>query len=166
MMHASLTLVIVGLLLLAAWYDVATRLIPDAICIAILAGALALRAPDGWLAMLGSLGAASLLFCFLFLLAMRGLLGGGDVKLAGALAVALPPASTWDLLVLVVLAGGLLGIAYVAASRFAPRPAPGRGLLHRVLAVEAWRIRRRGPLPYAVAIAVGGAMILLGSRGA
>jgi prepilin peptidase CpaA len=40
------------------------------------------------------------------------------------------------------------------------RVAGGATLLRRVLVVEAWRMRRRGPLPYAVAIA-GGAILLL-----
>jgi Flp pilus assembly protein protease CpaA len=34
-------------------------------------------------------------------------------------------------------------------------------MLRRVLAVEARRVRRRGPLPYAVAIAAGGVFLLL-----
>jgi prepilin peptidase CpaA len=99
----------------------------------------------------------------LLLLATRGLLGGGDVKLAGALAVALPPAAVWDLVVATTLAGGALGIGYIVAARSLSVPARAvpAGLFHRVLRVEARRIRRRGPLPYAVAIAAGGALVLL-----
>jgi prepilin peptidase CpaA len=47
-----------------------------------------------------------------------------------------------------------------------PRLAPGGPLLRRVLAVEARRVRRRGPLPYAVAIAIGGTLVLLNLPGA
>jgi prepilin peptidase CpaA len=165
MTDASLILLMVGLLMAAAWHDVATRLIPDAICLSLLVGALVLRAPAGWMALLASLGAALLLFCILFLLAMRGVVGGGDVKLAGAVAVALPPAVTWDFVVATILAGGVLGAGYLVAARFAPRLGPAQCLLGRVLVVEAWRIRRRGPLPYAVAIAIGGSIVLLGSSG-
>ncbi|MFT8246977.1 prepilin peptidase [Roseomonas sp. BN140053] len=165
MSDASLILLMLGLLMLAAWHDIATRLIPDGLCLAVLLVSLALRVPVGWPALLASLGVGCMLFCALLALAMRGFLGGGDVKLAGALVVAMPPAAAWDFLVATVLAGGVLAAGYLAAARFAPRSPGGHGLLGRVLAVEAWRIRRRGPLPYAVAIAAGGAVALLGSPG-
>jgi Flp pilus assembly protein protease CpaA len=35
----------------------------------------------------------------------------------------------------------------------------------RVAAIERWRIRRRGPVPYGVAIAIGGAFVVLTSQG-
>jgi hypothetical protein len=34
-------------------------------------------------------------------------------------------------------------------------------LFHRILAIEGWRIRRHGTLPYGVAIAAAGAFALL-----
>jgi prepilin peptidase CpaA len=44
----------------------------------------------------------------------------------------------------------------------AMRPLPaGRGRFVRIYGVERWRIRRRGPLPYGVAIAAGGVFTLL-----
>jgi prepilin peptidase CpaA len=168
MTDTLLILLMVCLLLLAAWRDIATRLIPDSLCLALLVGALAIRASAGPEALLLSLGAALFLFGLLLVLAMRGILGGGDVKLAGAFAVALPPASIWNFAIVTVFAGGALGLSYIAAARLLPASAssPGaQGLLGRVLAVESWRIRRRGPLPYAVAIAAGGIIVLLGSRG-
>ncbi|MBP0445291.1 prepilin peptidase [Roseomonas sp. SSH11] len=165
---ATLILVMVGLLLVAAWRDIATRIIPDSLSLALLLAAFLMRAPAGLSPFLASLGAALLLFGVLFALAMRGLLGGGDVKLAGALALAFPPSATWDFVVATILAGGLLGAAYILAARLLPQPGsfPAReGLLGRVLVVEGWRIRRRGPLPYAVAIAIGGVATLLATRG-
>jgi hypothetical protein len=33
------------------------------------------------------------------------------------------------------------------------------------MVVEAWRIRRRAPLPYAVAIAIGGLLVLFSLTG-
>jgi len=61
------------------------------------------------------------------------------------------------------LAGGILGITYLLFSRrLAPmRLAKRTSILKRVIAVETWRVRRRGPLPYGVAIAAGGAFVLL-----
>jgi hypothetical protein len=43
-----------------------------------------------------------------------------------------------------------------------PRPTPKRprGLIGRILRVEAWRIHHRGPLPYACAIAAGTLFVL------
>ena len=160
------------LLLYAAWRDIASRLIPDEVSIAIAAIGLAVRLAEGWQAALLSLGVAAGLFVLLLLLAMRGLLGGGDVKLAAALAVGFSPAATWDFIFLSVLVGGLLGILYIATRRKDPMarravPAsPGEPLLRRVWAAEAWRMRRGGPLPYAIAIAVGGCVTLLTTGGA
>jgi prepilin peptidase CpaA len=149
---------IAALLLLLAWRDLLTRTLPDGAAIAIALIGLALRAPLGWSPLLLSIGTAALLFLALLALAMRGWLGGGDVKLAAVLALGLPPAATLDFLLATVLAGGLLGLGYMAAPRVLPRNVPalgGRGL-RRVFAVEARRLRRGGPLPYAVAIAAGG----------
>jgi prepilin peptidase CpaA len=165
MFDATLQATLILLLLIAAWRDLATRLIPDGTAGAVLFCAVLLRAPDGWWPLISSFLAALLLFAVLLVLAMRGLLGGGDVKLAGALAVALPPAATWDLVVMTTFAGGALGLGYIAAARTlaAPAGAAPAGPFHRVLRVEARRIRRRGPLPYAVAIAAGGILVLLGA---
>jgi prepilin peptidase CpaA len=43
-----------------------------------------------------------------------------------------------------------------------PRPLPGRppSLAARIIRVERWRLRRGGPLPYAVAIASGAFFVL------
>ena len=51
----------------------------------------------------------------------------------------------------------LVAIAYLLGRFLLPRPAPRRPrhLLPRIVRVEAWRIRHRGPLPYACAIAAG-----------
>jgi len=61
------------------------------------------------------------------------------------------------------IASGLLGIAYLLLSRYQHKPhADNRASpIARVLAVEAWRVRKRAPLPYGVAIAIGGAITLL-----
>lgn len=164
-MHTALLLAVLALLAHAVWRDLATRLVPDLASLALLACGLALRAPYGATAVAASLGVAALLFTLLFLLAMGGLLGGGDVKLAGAIAVGLPPADIPDFITATAIAGGVLGAGYLLAARLVPPLAAGPGLVSRVMAVEAWRIRRRGPLPYAVALAAGGAVVLLSVPG-
>ena len=70
-----------------------------------------------------------------------GMMGGGDVKLAAALALWFSPASTLKFLVLMSLAGGVLTLVVMA--------------LHRVKRREG-----RPEIPYGVAIAFGGLAIL------
>ncbi|MEO6433167.1 MAG: prepilin peptidase [Sphingomicrobium sp.] len=70
-----------------------------------------------------------------------GMMGGGDVKLAAALALWFPPAVTGKFLVFMSLAGGLLTLVLVVAHRL--RKAEGRP-----------------KIPYGVAIAAGGLAIL------
>lgn len=158
------SLLILALLLAAAWRDLAARIIPDGLSLAVgLIGLLA-RLGHGMLPLLSSVAAALLLLLALLWLHGRGLLGGGDVKLATALALGLGPLAAWHLVLLTGIAGGLLGLLYVALGRLLPPPArlPRHApLLRRVLAAEAWRIRRGGPLPYGVAIACGAVLVLL-----
>ena len=154
---------IAALLLAAAWRDIATRLIPDGISIAIALLGLASRASEGLVSVAVSLGLAAGLFLLLVPAVIRGALGGGDVKLASALLVGFSPAAAWDFIFATVMVGGLLGAAYIAGPFLAGpvRTAPaGAPLLQRILQVEHWRLRRRGPLPYAVAIAAGGMIVL------
>ena len=153
----------VPLLCFAAARDIATRLIPDGVPIAIAVIGLAARLFDGWAAAGMSLLLGAAIFLMLVPIAARGWLGGGDVKLFGAMAVGLSPGLTWDFVVASVFVGGALGVAYILGRHLAPetRVAGGATLLRRVLAVEAWRMRRRGPLPYAVAIAGGGIILLI-----
>jgi prepilin peptidase CpaA len=154
-----------ALLMAGAWRDIATRTIPDAVSMLLLTlGGLA-RLLDGPSAMFFSVVTALLLFILLLTAYSRGLIGGGDVKLMTAFAVGLSPLDSYRFVVATALAGGLLGIAYLLLSRRTHFTGATRrtSLLSRVFAVEAWRIRRRGPLPYGVAIAAGGAFVLLHS---
>ena len=91
---------------------------------------------------------------------------------AAATAVGLAPAAAWDFIVATVMFGGVLGVIYLLTRRRAPgarvrTPATRRdSLLRRIAVAEAWRLSRGGPLPYAVAIAIGGCIILLNNAGA
>jgi prepilin peptidase CpaA len=133
---------------------------------------LALRVAEGWYSLAASLAVAAALFLLLLPCHARGLIGGGDVKLLTALALGLPPLGSYQLIVATALAGGLLAMFYLLLQRLMPRPVgtaatarPSAPALRRIAAVEAWRIRRRGPMPYGVAIAVGGAFVLLQPSG-
>jgi prepilin peptidase CpaA len=82
-----------------------------------------------------------------------------------ALAVGMSPFDSYRFVVATAIAGGLLGIAYFLLSRRLNglRESRRASLLGRVATIESWRIRRRGPLPYGVAIAAGGTFVLLHS---
>jgi len=155
------------LLCAAAWRDLAARTIPDLVSLSLAGASLLSRAAEGWQALGISVVVALSLFALLLLLAMRGALGGGDVKLAAAMALGLSPAATWDFIFATVMIGGVLGLLYLAGPHLVPRfrATAGSSLLRRILAVESWRLRRRGPVPYGVAIAGGGILVLLGAPG-
>ena len=167
MSEKFLFLIVSFLLCAAAWRDLASRIIPDSFSVALAATGLLLRAMEGWQAACLSLLVALGLFALLLLPAARGFLGGGDVKLAAAVALGLSPAATWDFVFATTMIGGLLGLAYLLAPHVVPqfRPVTGAPLLWRILVAETWRLRRRGPVPYGVAIAGGGILTLLGSPG-
>ncbi|MCO6419232.1 prepilin peptidase [Siccirubricoccus sp. KC 17139] len=166
-MHSLHILLVTGLLCVAAWRDLTTRTIPDAVCLLLVSIGVVVRAAEGWQAAGLSLVAALLLFCVLLLVAMRGVLGGGDVKLASAVALGLSPTQGWDFVYVTAMIGGVLGVAYLAGPHLTPRLAPiaGAALPRRLIAVEAWRLRRRGPVPYGIAIAGGGILVLLALPG-
>lgn len=154
-----------AILAYAAWNDLATRTIPDQLSLALLVLGIGSRLLEGPGAALSSLAAATIVgIGFLFLHA-RGMIGGGDVKLIAALAAGIAPSALPDLLIAIALSGGVLGVAYLMLARVMPRPAlrPQAALPLRVAVVEANRIARRGPLPYAVAIAVGTVFVGLGA---
>jgi len=157
----------IGLLVVAALSDVARRVIPDGVCVALAVIGVMLRLFAGAAALLWSAGIAVALFTVLVLVHSRGALGGGDVKLATAMCLGLSPAQAYRFLVATVLAGGLLSVAYLALRYARPPPRTTReaSLFRRVITVERWRIRRRGSLPYGVAIACGGAWVTLMGAG-
>ncbi|ARS27819.1 A24 family peptidase [Sphingomonas sp. KC8] len=107
-------------LLYAAWGDIRTRTIPNW-----LNGAIAIAAPLWWLAqgltiwpdMAIQLGIAAAVFAIFAGCFALGMMGGGDVKLLGALALWLPPLPLMRMLVVMALAGGVLTIVMIALHR-------------------------------------------------
>ena len=162
-MAVPFALSVLVLLLIAAWRDLATRTIPDTVSLLVVATGLLVRGLEGPLALALSAATALLFFVVLLGVYARGLIGGGDVKIMTALAVALSPLDSYRFVVATAIAGGVLAVAYLLLSRRRHAPSGTRpvSLLGRVAAVESRRIARRGPLPYAVAIAAGGAFVLL-----
>jgi prepilin peptidase CpaA len=132
------------LLVVAAVIDVRTFTISNRLNLTV-----ALLAPLYWLSVALSpwpgvaiqLAAAGTVFLILAAAFYAGMMGGGDVKLAAALALWFSPIVTIKFLVLMSLAGGVLTLAVVAWHR-------------------AKRREGRPEIPYGVAIAFGGLAIL------
>ena len=139
-----LLIALAALLLVAAAIDVRTFTISNRLNLTV-----ALLAPVYWLSIalpiwpgVGiQLAAGAVVFALLAAAFYAGMMGGGDVKLAAALALWFSPASTLKFLVLMSLAGGVLTLAVMA--------------LHRMKRREG-----RPEIPYGVAIAFGGLVIL------
>ena len=151
------------LLTLAAWRDVATRTIPDTISVMLFVLGVSARLVQGPMDLAVSVGSGLLLFICLMLAYARHLVGGGDVKIMATFSVGLSPLDSYRFVIATAIAGAVLGICYLLLQRVTdlvslPRP---RSVIGRVAAIEFWRIRRHGPLPYGVAIAAGGAFVLL-----
>ena len=132
------------LLIVAAVIDVRTFTISNP-----LNAAVALLAPvywlsvglDPWPGMAIQLGVAAAVFALFAMTFFIGMMGGGDVKLAAALALWFAPADTLKFLVIMSLAGGVLTLVVLAWHRLKKRPG-------------------RPEIPYGVAIAFGGLAIL------
>lgn len=161
----SLTLIIgIFLLCIAALHDIAARTVPNRLAAAVAAVGVVAQALQGTLVI--ALPTALGVFVLAALLWRRGWMGGGDVKLLGAAALLVPPWGVPAMIVGTALSGGVLALPYLVARHRLPcRPSPKPILLlTRALRVERWRLRRGGPMPYAVAIASGAFIVL--ARGA
>lgn len=142
-------------LLAAALHDITARTIPNGIPLFLLALGLLQRALHGDLAW--GLIAFLLVFVLCAIAWRYRVLGGGDVKLLAACALLPAPGEVPDLMLAIALAGGVLSLIYLAlrGRRLLPIPARPAALPARALRAEIWRLRRGGPLPYAVAIFAG-----------
>lgn len=96
------------------------------------------------------IGIAVAVFAVLAVTFYIGMMGGGDVKLAAALALWFSPASTLKFLVIMSLAGGLLTVIVLIAHRMKP----GR------IKNSDGETGGKPEIPYGVAIAIGALWIL------
>lgn len=169
-MTAAFAVLCIGILVIAAWYDIAVRAIPNRLAVILAFGGAGLRLSHGLDAMVGSLVAGGMVFVALFLLWLLRGLGGGDVKLASAAAIGLPMEQTIFFLFLVTSFGLFLAAVFAIVGRgqrvsWVYPAGRGRNLLVRVGRAEWRRLRRRGPLPYGVAISAGGVAMHLTTLG-
>ena len=148
MHNAGLTELLLGLLaillVVAAVIDVRTFTISNRLNLTVAA-----LAPVYWLSVALApwpgvaiqIAAGVSVFAILAAAFYAGMMGGGDVKLAAALALWFSPASTLKFLVLMSIAGGVVTLAAIALHRMHKNPG-------------------RPKIPYGVAIAFGGLAIL------
>ena len=150
------------LLVYAALHDLVGRTIPNSVSLAVTCIGL-LRVVMAH-TLLPSLLVASLVFSLAVLGWRAGMGGGGDVKMLGATCLLVPPQDVPVLLAAVTIVGGGLACIYLVVGRILPHPQSERpsGFLRRAVRVELWRVHRRGPLPYAVAISIGTMSQMLG----
>jgi prepilin peptidase CpaA len=150
-MGPSLAWILLGLLALlllaASWSDLRSRSIPNGLNLAIAL----LAVPFWWASGLPlwpdaalQIGVALLVFAAFALAFAAGAMGGGDVKLVGAVALWLPWQAVLALLVIMSLTGGVLTLVLAIRHRLARR-------------------EERLEIPYGVAIAFGG-LWLIGQR--
>ncbi|HEX7930642.1 MAG TPA: prepilin peptidase [Sphingomicrobium sp.] len=149
MTNAAFTEILLGiltlLLLVAAVIDVRTFTISNRLNLTV-----ALLAPLYWwsahLPLWPDIGMqvaiAAGVFALLAVAFYAGMMGGGDVKLAAALALWFSPVSTLRFLVFMSIAGGLLTLVVVGIHRMKKKPG-------------------KPEIPYGVAIAFGGLAILI-----
>jgi prepilin peptidase CpaA len=143
------------ILVISALHDLAFRTVPNWASGVLLAAGVTRHILDHQL--LYSLASVAILFVAAALCWRRGLMGGGDVKLLATAGSLLPAGTRFDYILLVALAGGVLALLYLVLQsliRTTSHRKPS-GLIGRIVKAERWRIARRGPLPYASAIAAG-----------
>lgn len=140
----GLLAILAVLLVVASWGDLKARTIPNGLNLAIAL----LAIPFWWATGLAfwpdaalQIGVAMLVFAVFAGAFAIGAMGGGDVKLIGALALWLPWQAVLGLLVIMSLAGGVLTAAMLIRKRLAKSEAP----------LE---------IPYGVAIAFGGLWLI------
>lgn len=157
----ALTGVSILLFLSAALHDVIARTVPNGLVVALAIVGVVARFIDQSLLLGVAIGTVT--FFAAVLCWRRGWMGGGDVKLLGAGAIAIPPLHILSFITVMAVSGAGLALIYLLG-RTLPAPRRSRrpeSFLARVARVERWRLHRGGPLPYACAIAMGGLLVLL-----
>ncbi len=150
LLHYGLLIALAIALLYASFTDIRSRTIANWLNLAIAAGAPVFWFASGmsvWPDMAWQLGFAVIVAAILIGIFALGLklnmviLGGGDIKLLGALALWLSPTMFLQLLIIMAVAGGVLA-AFFVARRIIMKP------------------KRQASLPYGVAITFGALWVL------
>jgi Flp pilus assembly protein protease CpaA len=161
---------VIPLLGLAAWTDIATRTLPGRIAAAIAVVGIIGQLLACSSAVLVSVVVTVGLFGHLVALHTYGLFGGGEVRPAAGVCLGFSPMASCQFVYLTAMAGGVLAVLHpvprhaVRNLPFSPPPR-GRSLLRRVFHAERRRIARHGSLSYGVVIACGGIWTVLYGSG-
>jgi len=150
----AILLVMIGLIA-AAINDALTYLIPNRYVALIILAYIAYAICQPGLFWLHGLVAAAICFAFGLVLFER-VLGGGDVKLATACALWAGPDQAVLFAFVTALVGGVLSIAQLSPL-YRLMPAPPGG----VVGGNDFRSKLRRPVPYGVAIAIGGVCVVI-----
>jgi prepilin peptidase CpaA len=140
----ALIAILAALLIVAARGDIRTRTIPNGLNAAIALGAIPFWYFAGvslWPGVAIQIAVAAVVFALFAIPFYFGAMGGGDVKMLGALALWLPLGAIVKLLVVMSLAGGVLTIAVL--------------IRHKRAKAES-----ELEIPYGVAIAFGGMWLI------
>lgn len=161
MLHASwIAWVVLGGASIAALFDLATRRIPNWLIVTVLAAALIYHGGLGAADLLRSLGAAALVLIAGTYAHARHWLGGGDVKLAAAVAAVFSLPELVSFLLYAFVSGGVLALAAVALASRHDLAARGKSFaLNLVTGTLQLPSGGSGAIPYAVAIACGAALV-------
>ena len=150
----------IPLLLLAATTDLALRMVPNFVCLAlaidgVIGRGFSCALPTSLLAMLCVFVPA--IVCW-----RHGLMGGGDAKLLAAVSLLVPANAVLLLVLAIALSGGIIGLFYWTMKLFvgSPKTASRRRAFYRILQIERHRIRRGFSIPYAMAITSGTLFVL------
>jgi prepilin peptidase CpaA len=149
----------------AAW-DLAKRRIPNLVtgAVAVL-GLVAQLVDRGWLSAASGLAAAVVSVALLYRPWVAGGIGGGDVKLAAAVAIWVGLESMIRYALAVAAAGGVVALVMYFSSRKAVRQDVKTNLtlaaLQQTLPTVEVRAAGRASVPYGLAIAAGAAFALL-----
>ena len=144
----------------AAFFDLATRKIPNWLPAAILFAAVLYHAGHGARDVLQILGAVAVLLVLGTFAHARGWLGGGDVKLTVAVAAGFGLPGAADFLIYTLVSGGALALAAVV---IAQRRRLGEATRSFAMVFAGGALPRMAAgslkIPYAVAIACGAAIV-------
>lgn len=168
-----------GLSLWMAWGDIKTRRIPNYLTLGTLLAGLGFQVgSQGWSGLASGLLGMVLGFALLIVLYLMGGMGAGDVKALAALGAWLGPAKTFELFLYMAIIGGLLSLAVLwwrgqlwSTLRGGLRSL--KNLFFNYILLKPYRSPEKqaasdpgaltGGIPYAVALALGMAVLLVRS---